>query len=203
MSGRQVSIDELIAVWLLREKEGALAFARQFGLLRRFGLSEQSALAMINEPNYSNARENHIHWSLLQFRYPLLHPLCAGIWREETMLENRFKNLMAINQDRAWIILSDKTGKLSTVATNAYKADYHSNDKEINGMKRTIKRILSSKIDTTFFIMKIEESELMTILEGNKNAVALYIRDFVERKGTFEPFKFFMGHLASKSFWQW
>jgi hypothetical protein len=202
MSGRQVSIDELIAVWLMRERETTLAFARQYGLLRTLGLSEQNTLAMINEPNYSNAIENRIRWLLFQFRYPLLHPLCAGAWHEETMLEERFKNLMVI-RDKNWIILSNETGRLATVATNVHKANYQSSNIEINGMMQTIKEILTSKIDTRLFIMKSEESELMTILEGNKNAVALYIRNFLERKGLFEPFKFFMGYLVSKSFWQW
>jgi hypothetical protein len=201
MSGRRVSIDELIAVWLMRERKGALTFARQYGLLPSLGLSEQSTLAMIDEPNYS-ANENHTRWLLFQFRYPLLHPLCAGVWHEETMSEEKFKNLGVI-RDKNWIILSNKTGRLDAVATNVHKANYQSSDKEINGIMRTIKGILGSKIDTRLFIIKSGESELMTILEGNKNAVALYIRNFIERKETFEPFKFFMGYLGSKCFWEW
>jgi hypothetical protein len=196
MAGRQVSLDELIAVWLMREEKTAVAFASQYGL------SEENTMRIINEPNYSDAKENRIRWMLFQFRYPLLHPLCAGVWYEETMDEEKFQNLMVI-RDKNWITLSHGTGKLALVATNVSKANYQSKDIEINGMMQTIKEILGSKIDTRLFIIKSKESESMTILEGNKNAVALYIRDLIKNKGMFQPFKFFMGYLGSKSFWQW
>ena len=118
------------------------------------------------------------------------------------MSEEKFKNLMVI-RDKNWIFLSNGTGRLAAVAKNMFEAKYQSNDNEINRMMQTVKGILSSRIDTRLFIFKSQESELKTILEGNKNAVALYISNFIERKGTFNPFKFFMGYLGRKCTWQW
>ena len=202
MSARQVSIDELIAVWLMREKETILTLAKQYGLLVRLRISEQNILTIVNEPNYSSVYENRIREMLLQFyRSPLLPLLRDGVWYEETMSEDEFQNLMVIH-DKNWITLSDNTGSLATVATNVSKAHYQSKEPEINGMMRTIKNILGSKIDTRLFIIKSKQSESMTILEGNKNAVAIYIRHFIEKE-IFQPFKFFMGYLGSKSFWEW
>jgi ATP-dependent Lon protease len=201
VSRRQASIDELVAVWLLRE------YLRNWKYIEKtaefLGLSQKDASTIINKPNFSKPLENHFRWLFLQFRYPLLRPFCDGAWYEETMSESQFKNLMVIASDPTWRYLSNVTGKLATVATNVFKADYKSEKKEINEMMQAIKEILNSNIDTQLFVIKSEKSELMTILEGNKSAVALYIRHFIENKGAFQPFKFFMGYLRSKSVWQW
>jgi hypothetical protein len=132
-----------------------------------------------------------------------LRPIIVGDWVEQEIGEADFRELRIIPNQEAWMLLSDNTGKLSNVAENIYNYKIQNSSLEMQNIKRTIDSILKTSIDKRLFLIRRPGSNIETILEGNKNAVALYINNFLSKRSTFQPFKVFRGFVDPKDFWQW
>lgn len=199
-----VTKDRIIAVWLQREFDRNWRHIRPIAECRCPNLNRNQIRQIIFNPNYDDVNENFLRFQFFQFRYPLLRPVCNGNWTEITMDEDTFRELRVIAKDTSWINLSNNTGRLSTVAENVSNRNPIENlTTETRNIIETINTISTGEIDTRFFLIKSNDSEIVTILEGNKNAVALYINCFLTENREYEPITVFMGNLDEKSFWQW
>lgn len=159
--------------------------------------------------------------SLLQFfilwanRNPLLRPCINAKWFKTFLNESEFKELRVINYNRWNEISIDKSGnvngKLTNVAENVYenrenpfkekiKREYyqsHIDELPLWENSRTIENI-----DTNLILLESEDG-IRTILEGNKSAMAFYIKTLLKREVEYFPIEVYIGHLETKCQWQW
>lgn len=63
--------------------------------------------------------------------------------------------------------------------------------------------ILKGINNRDLILLRSYDSLFTTILEGNKTAVALYIKYCIEKELFFESFRVYLGQLERKSIWQW
>ena len=204
MSRRNVSKDELIAVWLQREFEGNWnRYIREIAAVICPSLTKDQCLRIVSNPNYQNVEENYLRFRFAEFRYPLLQPICVGNWYEENLSLDDFKSLRVIARDPSWIVLSNNTGELSVVAECIFNSSIRNPTPDTHNIIDAVNIIRENGIDKRLFLIQSDDSRHVTILEGNKSAVALYIKHFLDRESEYEPFKVFKGHLNYKSFWQW
>jgi hypothetical protein len=52
-------------------------------------------------------------------------------------------------------------------------------------------------------LVLLETNKRKTILEGNKSAVALYMKLFLKSEEEYVPIEVYIGHLDEKCRWQW
>jgi hypothetical protein len=199
-----VSKDRVIAIWLQREFEGNWNYIRRVAEIRCPNLTRDQIREFIFNPNYDDVHENFLRFQFFEFRYPLLRPVCEGNWAEQILDETTFRELRVIAKDRSWVNLSNNTGRLSIVSENIFHRNPIRNPTpETQSIIHTINSISAGEIDTRLLLIRTNDSEIVTILEGNKSAVALYITCFLTEELEYEPLNVYMGNLESKSFWQW
>lgn len=208
MAKREVSADEVIGVWLRREFERNWQFIQEVARYRVPSLTKvQIKDQMVDNPNYQNILHNWLRFLFLfQFRVPLLRPLCIANWFEEILNEDEFRELCVIAQDPSWVFLSKSTGRLSAVSETVLTETglaRHPN-RYIRGLVREISDIEKSGcFDRNLILLRSKDSEFTTILEGNKTAVALYIKHYLKKEFSYEPFRVLVGYMDTRSHWQW
>lgn len=204
---KRVSTDEVIGVWLKREfdipqwgeyiKQNAQKYVSH---LTKAEIKEK----LIDNQNYECEEDNKLRFHLLSYRCPLLVYVQKATWVKKTLSENEFKNLKVIKSS-GWSPLSNYTGKISIAAEKIHSLEDF--PPELEKLKKRIHATLeiekSGNIDTNLILLQSNNSSELTILEGNKNAVALYIKCCIKKELLYEPFKVYLGHLNNKSIWQW
>ena len=158
--------------------------------------------------------------ALDSFRHPLLFDVFNSSWYTNTLDLSDFMELRAI-KGLGWDIHSKFSGKISAIADLIYNkrgAISSLYKVPVNLLLRTldlIKKLKSKEtmgaildmerkgnLDTDLILLQSNDSRLTTILEGNKTAVALYIKYCLKEESLYKPFRVFIGHQESKSRWQ-
>ena len=215
---REVSSDEIVAVWLRREFEGNWEKC-----CKPLNMTKAELQKIVESVDYHNHHDNTIRYlALLCFRYPLLASMLIAEWQEKTLSLDDFKGLRAIKAF-GWDILSRFSGRVSIVAESVYDESeayisffkYQQSIDPNNrllwndcvGMVRAIAGIEQgltyNKLDGNVILLKSDDSRFTTILEGNKTAVAFYIKCLLKNVIAYRPFKTYIGHLPKSCQWQW
>jgi hypothetical protein len=201
----RVSENLIIGIWLKREFERAWSCVAPY-LPRTADYTKEKIKTIIDNANYNSEAENNLRLKLISStRLNLLLSVIEANWLEKVLTEGEFRNLKVIFEPRGWNILSNSTGNLSVVAERVFneKGTWFLND-YVGGAINGIHRILNSgTFDTDFILLESNDTEFTTILEGNKTAVAMYIKIYLMKETVYRPFRVFVGHLDSKSIWQW
>ncbi len=217
---RKVSQDEIIGVWLKREFEGNCETIRQHLTF----LTKEEMETIVSSNNYQDDEENRMRFlALNSFRHNVLSSSLNARWNEKTLDLSDFMELRVL-KGLGWNILSRFSGKISAVADLIFNEPERCNSvflhkasanlffgilgfhPLIRKCKEIIKAILhiekKGNFNTDLILLQSNDSGLTTILEGNKTAVALYIKYCLKEESSYKPFRVFIGHQESKSRWQ-
>jgi hypothetical protein len=203
----EVTIHEVIGVWLKREfgvpqwDEYIKPIAKKYvPHLTKAEIKE----TLIDNQNYESEDANKLRFHLLTYRRPLLMDIHKARWVKKTLSENEFKNLQVIKSS-GWSPLSNYTGKISIVAETIHCTE--GLPTELEKLKERIHATLeieqSGNINTNLILLQSDNSTGLTIIEGNKNAVALYIKLYLKNEGSYQQFNVYLGYLKQKCRWQW
>lgn len=218
---REVSVDEIIGVWLKREynPENWQRFRNR--LPDTITLEEMNRI--VNSQDYTSQSDNTIRFLFLDYsRQPLFIDMLDAQWKETTFTEDEFKKLRII-ADSGWRMISKYSGLLSGVANFLHgrfdlvlsflqqrrRLSAPSQRRNWDVLIETVETIRNMEqspiceLDKTLFLLKSYDSIHTTILEGNKTAVALYIKYFILNQAEYESPQIFLGQLKKKSQWQW
>ena len=159
---------------------------------------------LIDNQNYECEEANKLRYYLLSYRSPLLMEIHKATWVKKTLPENEFKNLK-VAKSSGWSPLSNYTGRISIVAEQIHCSE--GLPPELEKLKERIHAILeieqSGNINTNLILLQSDNSTGITILESNKNAVALYIQLYLKNEDSYQPFNVYHGYLKQKCRWQW
>ncbi len=217
----EVSKDEVIGNWLKREYNWEKC-KRVFEPT----VSQPNFERIVNSNDYTNNAENILRFTILSLsgRSPLLADTMNANWSKITIDAEHFKALRVIADD-GWRILSNFSGRLSNVAklingNSRLVDDFFVRQRDIfdpnsfpyrqwNVCHETVNIINSmanSNLETlnkNLILLTSNDCHYTTILEGNKTAVAIYIKHFILEESEFTPLQVYIGNLETKSRWQW
>lgn len=160
MSSRNVTKDEIIAIWLQREFERNWRYIEPTARNRIPQLTqEQIKSQTVDNPDYTNTTHNLLRFLFLSsFRSPLLRPVCNGNWVEKKLGESEFKELRVINRDPGWMYLSKPDGRLSMVAERVVTITSTLDlDQGLIGTLNAIADIKRSEIKEKLFLIGSED----------------------------------------------
>lgn len=212
----KVSFNEVVGIWLKREyvriwKDSVDPFIRQ----HLSGISIRDFQNIIDIQNYSDNQENFLRFILLYLnREPLLEPCKNAKWYKTSLDAEEFKELRVIRASR-WVQISiDESGlcngKLSDVANNVYnqRQNPFTNEPYRKYYDSMVKNLplwesthLLEEIDANLILLQSNDG-IRTILEGNKSAMALYIKCFLKQEIEYNPYEVYVGCLDHKCIWQ-
>lgn len=180
----EVKYAEVLGQWLRREYDNA----------KRGGQVPQGFEALIADSDYDDPIKNQQRLNLLYYRCPLLCalPIDTRWFKIEVAKEDL--ELLQVIKEVSWNVLSGGTGEIVIAARNFIR--FSENPTEIpeianptvqKWFKDLVKalqtfrsQVDSSGLNLTLILIGTSKGGPFTILEGNKTAIGLYLKYFVD-----------------------
>jgi hypothetical protein len=149
-------------------------------------ITEDVMSRLIFKPDFTDVEDNRLRRELLwPSRGKLLAPTQGVTWLEKKLEEDEFNSLRVIRSSE-WVSLSNFCGSLEIVAERAYeeRTTYMLNEEyyERQKIEAINKMADSGALDLSLILLRLQDSQLTTILEGNHTAAAFYIKCYLKKE---------------------